>query len=208
MKNLNLTAIALILTAGAASAATFTPTFDTPDFTGTQFNVEGDPAYNAFYTDAYGITVENAYLYRDNRDTFDGIGLSAGERQTIGSPQSGRINFLDSTDFVSVDYVALRAGTYQAYGADNSLIDAFSSPGGNGTETLSGGIISYLTFSGTGGFVNVSSLTYNFDGTTDGVNDDITPTIPTSAVPLPAGLPLVALGLFGLHAVSRRKKTA
>lgn len=207
MKYPTIAATALALSAGAASAATFTPMFDTPSFPGSQFNVESDPTYNAFYSSNFGITVENSYLYRDSRDTFDGTGIANGEREVTGTPQTGRINFLDTTDFVTIDYLAILPGTWSAFSSGGSLIDSFSSTGGddNGTQTLSGGIISYIEFSGSGGFVTVSGLTYNYDGTTDGVNDDLPP---VSAVPLPAGFPLLFAGLIGLGTLARRKKSA
>ena len=207
MKYLTIAATALALSAGAASAATFTPMFDTPSFPGTVFDVESDPSYNLFYSSNFGITIENAYLYKDSRDTFDGIGVANGLGSTTSTPQTGRINFLDTTDFVAVEYLAILAGTWSAFSSGGSLIDSFSSTGGNdnGTQTLSGGVISYIEFSGSGGFVTVSGLTYNYDGTTDGVNDDLPP---VSAVPLPAGFPLLFAGLTGLGALARRKKSA
>jgi hypothetical protein len=67
--------------------------------------------------------------------------------------------------------------------------------------TLSGGIISYVLFSADiSAFATVSSLTYNYDGVTDGVNNDL------DQVPLPAGLPLMVSGLLGLGALARRRR--
>ena len=125
----------------------------------------------------------------------------------INTAQAGRINFLDTTDFVTIDYTAVLEGTYTAFASDGTAIDSFISPGGNdnGTETLAGGIISYIEFAGEGGFVAISGLTYNYDGTTDGVNEDIPP---MDVVPLPAGFPLLAVGLIGMGLLARRKHTA
>jgi hypothetical protein len=194
-----------VLAGSSAFAATFTPTFDTPPFPGTQYDVGA--AENAFYETNYGITVENAYLYVDGRDTFDGIGIANGNVGEIGTSQAARINFLDTTDFVTVEYLSIRSGLYQAFDAANNLIDSFATPGGttNGTDTLSGGIISYILFSGDGGYITVSGLTYNYDGTTDGRNDDIDDdTDPVPVVPLPAGAVLLLTGL-GALVVSRRR---
>lgn len=197
--------VAVLSGATSADAATFTPMFDTPIFPGTYFDVDSDPDYNDFYSLNFGITAENAYLYVDSRDAFDGIGLANGHTTTTGSYQSGRINFLDTTDFVTIDYIAGRAATYNAFASDGSLVDSFSSIGGNlnGTEMLSGGIISYVTFSGDGGWVAISGLTYDYDGTTDGTNTDLD-SVTVSAVPLPAGLPLILTGFLGFGLVSRR----
>ena len=98
--------------------ATFTPTFDTPSFPGTQFTVTSDPAYNVAYSVNFGITVDNAYLYLDSRDTFDGVGIANGTVAEIGTEQAGRIDFLDTTNFVTIDYLALQTGIYNAYGLD------------------------------------------------------------------------------------------
>jgi len=210
MKHIAITALALALTAGTASAATFTPTFDTPDFPGTQFDVESDPAYNIYYASTYGITIENAYLYKDGRDTFDGVGIASGPVALAGRTdvprQFGRINFLDTTDTVTIDYWALDPSVYAAYSAAGDLIDSYSVPAETSTLTLSGGIISYVLFSTErSAFATISSLTYNYDGTTDGVNEDLPP---TAAIPLPAGLPMLLAGLLGLGAVGRRKRAA
>jgi hypothetical protein len=191
-----------VLGAGAAQAVPFTPTFSDYAFPGSQFTV--DAAANAFFSANYGITIDNSYLYRDSRDTFDGIGVANGEVSEIGTFQIGRINFLDTTNFVTVDFLAILDTTYSAFTAGGTLLQTFSAPGGatNGTFTLGGGIISYLTFATTGGFGTVSGLTYDYDGTTDGHNDDINP--PTS-VPEPTTLALLGFGLAAFGFRTRRK---
>jgi hypothetical protein len=87
---------------------------------------------------------------------------------------------------------------------------------------LSGGIISYVLFSSTGGYGTVSGLTYSYDGTTDGqntaINTDINPdpnpytnagpsnqAPDISAVPIPAAIWLFGSGLAVLTGFSRRK---
>lgn len=194
----------LAVSALPALSATFTPTFDTPSFTGTQFNVNSDPSYNAFYKENFGISVDNAYLYVDSRDTFDGIGIANGFREANYVPgEAGRIDFLDSTDFVDLSYSSvLNGGLYEAFAADGTLLDSLSTGSGtsNGSTRFDGGLISYIQFSGVGGHVGISGLTYNFDGTTDGVNDDLNGggngNVNVSAVPLPAS------GVFLIAALS------
>jgi hypothetical protein len=188
----------LLSWAASSQAATFTPTFDTPAFPGTQYDVTS--VENDYYAATYGITVDNSYLYVDSRDTFDGVGIANGNVGEIGSPQAGQVNFLDTTDFVTIDYLAILDGVFNAYDSMGALIDSFNVAGGGvGTDTLSGGIISYVTFSGSGGYVALSNLTYNYDGTTDGVNDDLAP------VPLPAGGLLLLGGLGAIAGLRRRK---
>ena len=141
-------------------------------------------------------------LYVDSRDTFDGIGIANGNVAEIGTQQSGRVDFLDTTDFVTIDYLTILGGIYEAYNSLGNLVDSFATTGGGatGTETLSGGIISYVLFSGLGGYEAISGLTYNYDGNTDGNNDDISP------IPLPA-TGLLLLGALGAGLGLRRRRS-
>lgn len=181
----------------AGNAATFSPSFDAPPFPGSQYDVTSTE--NLYYAANYGITVSNAYLYVDDRDTFDGVGVASGEVAEIGSPQDGRIDFLDTTDFVVIDFLAIYPSDYSAFDSAGNLLSSFTSSGGVGTETLSGGIISYILFSGRGGYTTISGLTYNYDGVTDGQNDDL------PGVPLPAGGLLLLGGLGALAGLRRRR---
>jgi hypothetical protein len=195
--------LAICLTAASSQAfsATFTPKFSDYPFTGTQFNV--DAAANAFYSSNYGITLENAYLYKDSRDTFDGIGVANGLLQSNNiANQTAKINFIDLTNFVTVDYLAILGTTYNAYDTSGALLASIVQNAGTGTFNFNGGssLIAYITFTSDGGFGTVSSLTYNYDGITGGGNTDLNP------VPVPAALPLMAsaVGLFGFG-LKRRK---
>lgn len=190
-----------------AHGAAFTPNFDTPSFPGTQFDVESDPSYNVFYAENFGITVLNAYLYKDSRDTFDGIGIASGPVARAGSTtpprEFGRIDFLDTTDTVTIDYWALEPSVYEAYSPTGVLVDSVSVPAEISTMTLDGGIIGYILFSAErSAFATISSLSYNYDGTTDGVNDDLV----DAPVPVPAGLVLLAPVLIGMGGLSYRAK--
>lgn len=190
----------LLLAISEARAVPFEPTFSDYAFPGTQYTVDA-PA-NAFFSTNYGITINNAYLYRDGRDTFDGIGVSVGEVSEIGTPQTGRIDFLDTTNFVSIDYWTILATTYQALDGDGNVIETFALGGGLlGTHLFSTpGTISALIWSSQGGYGQVTGLRYDYDGTTDGRNDDLNPRVPDSA----NTVVLLALSLGAFCAVRRR----
>lgn len=192
------------LFSNTVTATTFTPKFSNYPFFGTQSDVDG--AANTFFSTSYGLTVDNAYLYKDSRDTFDQIGIASGFLNTSGN-QTGRVNFLDLTDFVTLEYWSLIDSTYKAFTKDGTLISSvFKGKDDIGTLTFDGGssLIGYITFSSTvNHFSTISGLTYNYDGTTGGGNTDINP------VPIPAALPLMgsALGLFAFGLNRKKSKT-
>ena len=203
-KLLSTVAIAALALIGstAAQAGTFSPSFSDYAFPGSQYTV--DSGANAYYSANYGITVSNAYLYKDSRDTFDGVGIANGTVAEIGTTQAGRIDFIDTTNFVTIDYLSILPTVYSAFSSGGTLLGTFSAPGDNstGTFTLTGGseYISYLTFTSTGGYGTVSGLTYDYDGTTGGGNTDLTPPVPE---PETYALMLLGLGFIGV-AVRRR----
>ena len=204
MKNILTASVLLcsVMVSAQSSAATFTPSFSDYAFPGSQFDV--DAAANTYYSVNYGLSISNAYLYVDSRDTFDGIGIANGLVANVSVPnQVGRVDFLDQTDFVSLDVIAILDTTYSAFGTDGTLLSSRLISGNtNDSFTFDGlgSLIAYVTFATDGGFGAISGLTYNYDGNTDGNNDDI------GAVPVPAALPLMAsaLGLFG---ISRKYKS-
>ena len=194
---------AALVSLGVSSAAVFTPDFSTPSFPGTQYDV--DAALNAYYEANFGIRISNAYFYRDSRDTFDEIGIASGPTTRQGSSAApreyGRIDFLDTTDFVTLEYWALNPSVYAAYDAAGNLLDSFTATGIS-TGSLGGGVISYILFSAErSAYATVSGLTYNYDGTTDGVNTDI-----GGEVPLPAMAPVFLLALAGAGVARRRAR--
>lgn len=195
--------IGLLLTSSIALAVPFEPTFSDYSFPGSQYTV--DAAANVYFSANYGITIDNAYLYRDSRDTFDGVGISVGEVSGIGTSQTGRITFLDTTNFVSVDYWGIQPTSYSVFNASNALLGSLSIESNTlGTHLFSPGvIISYLTWSSNGGYGQISGLRYDYDGTTDGRNDDIGGGPPP--VPEPSTWMLLATGLAGLAWYGRKR---
>jgi len=156
-------------------------------------------AVNDWFNDNYGITFKDAYLYYDVRDTFDAIGVASDS-----GPTTACVLFADGTDFVTVDWVAVVGNPIyiDAYDINGNLLDSFFAPGAGtseGTTTLNGADIRKLTFHDSGGFVALSSLRYDYDGTTDGNNDDI-PKAPDAG----SSLGLLALSLIGLGSLRKR----
>lgn len=195
--------VLVVLAIAETRATPFEPKFSDYSFPGSQYTV--DAAANAFFTTNYGITISNAYLYVDSRDTFDGIGVSAGTVANLGQPnQTGRITFLDTTDFVSVDFWSIMPTVYSALDTSDNVIATFSV--GNdqlGTHLFSSLTrIGAITWTSSGGFGQVTGLRYDYDGTTDGRNTDLDngSRVPDSAS---TGLLLVC-GVGFLAAVRRR----
>ncbi len=194
---------ALVLTASVGVyAIPFEPKFSDYTFPGTQFTV--DAAANDFFRTNYGIEIDNAYLYKDSRDTFDGVGISVGEVSEIGTTQTGRISFVDTTDFVSIQYFTIHGTNYSAYDTVGTLLKSISFTGGlNSTyDFVNIGRIAYLEWTSDGGYGQVSGLSYDFDGNTDGKNDDLDPQIPT----VPDSGSTVVLAMLGLGLIAAAKR--
>lgn len=189
---------------GTASAVPITPTFsDYPAYTPTQDDL--DAAASTWFNANYGITFDHMYMYTDTRDTFDGIGIANGwVSENFQLNITGTVFFSDTTNFVGLEWISLDSGlaTFSVFNSANLLLDTFVFNGqGSGNETLTGTGISYLTVNGQGGFVAISTLSYDYDGLTDGRNDDI------SQVPEPSTLLLLGTGFVGLGLGSWRKWT-
>ena len=110
-----------------------------------------------------------------------------------------RIDFIQATDFVSIDIIAndgFDPGFLQAYNSAGTLLDSFTTQGGLGAGIPETAIIStasanisYVIASGvSGNDVALDNLTYN-----------------SATVPEPATLALLSFGLLG-HGIARRKK--
>lgn len=191
-----------IVMVGTASAVTFTPHFDNyPAYVPSQDDL--DAAASTWFNTNYGITFDHMYMYTDGRDTFDGLGIANGwVSENYLSNITGTIFFTDTTNFVTIDWwqVYTYPMTISIFNASNVLLGSFNPGGeGQGTTTLVGTGIARLELSGDGGFSAISGLSYNYDGTTDGTNND------TSRVPEPSTLLLLGSGLLGFGFFARKR---
>jgi hypothetical protein len=155
-------------------------------------------AANTWFNTNYGVTFSGVYLYWDDRDAFDHIGIA----NDIGGSGIGTVNFSDTTNFVTVDWTTIlnQDINLEAYDASNTLLDSFFADGSGtlaGTTTLNGIGINRLVFHDGGGQVGLSTLMYDYDGTTDGTNND------TDPVPEPGTMMLLGSGLVGLVGYGR-----
>lgn len=180
MKKIIFTLALLFAFTGLAQAATINfnntevPTISNMDVVTNQWN-------------PFGIDVSNAYWYTDSRDTFDTMGLSV---YPIYSANVARVDLLGgaTTGAMTVDWWTIIGTIYiDVYDSSNNLLDSFNGVG-SGTQTLSGTGISYLTWHDSGGFVQISTLTFDA----------------TRTVPEPGTLLLLGSGLVGLVLVRRK----
>ncbi len=68
-----------------------------------------------------GITVQNAYFYIDNRDTFDQHGIA------ISNQGSAIVTFTSLANSLSIDYwvISGHTGTYSVFNGSHTLLDSF-----------------------------------------------------------------------------------
>jgi len=139
---------------------------------------------------AFGIAIEDAYLYNDGRDTFDAIGLSQNEAN------GARVIFDSALDSLSFDYWVIGGytGRYSIWDSNGSFIDAISVAAPNndvlGTHTFTAPDVKRLEWVGAVGYIQVSTLRFDEGG---------------GAVPEPGSALLMLGGGAVLLAVRRRK---
>lgn len=195
----------LAVSLGSAQGAPINTNFsDYPDAPTSTGLVDLDTASaNDWFNTNYGITFSGVYLYYDDRDAFDHIGIA----NDIDGGGVGTVFFSDTTNFVTVDWTTINTNDIylSVYDSADNLLDSFFRSGAgtlSGTETLTGTGISRLVFHDGGGHVGLSTLMYDYDGTTDGTNTD------TQRVPEPGTMTLLFGGLAGLIGYGKRLKTA
>jgi hypothetical protein len=143
---------------------------------------------------AYGVNFDHVYRYIDDRDPWPEIGGSGYgiDNGWVGdnyqSSVIGTVLFTQSTPYVTIDWWTITGQIHvQVYDAGNNLIDSFVGQG-SGTETLSGGQISYLTFNDSGGFEQIANMTFE-----------------TAAVPVPGAILLGGIGVSIVGWLRRRR---
>lgn len=159
---------------------------------------------NTWFNEHYGITFEHTYMYFDEQDTFDSVGVALDYSFPLGS-----IFFADGTNFVTIDWVTLVGEIFlNVYDGNNLLVDSFHGMGDSGTVTLNGTDIRRLTLGSAPEQVGISTLSFDYDGVTDGQNTDTggggqpsVPGVPDSGTTL--GL---LAGAFGLLAALRHRR--
>lgn len=152
-------AVSLVCAAGSASAATIQ--FSAAEAPGVSCCGLVDPDAFAHL----GVKVENAYWYRDSRDTFDLAGPGAqGEGLALFNSGKATLTLLPAVSQITFQYFVItgHTGTYTALGSSSQVVDSFTigAPGSDalGTHTFFGDI-KYLTFAGDPGYVTVSGIT-------------------------------------------------
>ncbi|MBY6155807.1 VPLPA-CTERM sorting domain-containing protein [Pseudooceanicola nitratireducens] len=206
MKYLTIAATALALSASAASAATIidTTTNTAQGFrTLGNFSVDQDPLGQTFTLTQATNNIVAGGVVRDVNDflnpTFDiiisiysGAGFGGSLLGSVTSTLADGFEALHTVSFASLG--TLGAGEYTL---------GFSS-GGTGRGSLQ-------TVVDSAGTVSYNELGIFADNIANGDDFSILVTgdaASVSAVPLPAGFPLLAAGLIGMGALARRKKAA
>jgi len=151
---------------------------------------------------AYGVTFDHVYRYIDSRDPWketDPYGYGYGSNYGWGISNGwiadgtipgtlGTVLFTQPTPYVTIDWWTITGTLYvDAYDSGANNIDSFSGSG-SGTQTLSGlGLISYMTFNDSGGYVQIANMTY-------------------APIPAPGAILLGGIGV-GLVGWLRRRRT-
>lgn len=146
-------------TVTAADAATVTFQEFTPDSGATQYDLVGNE-YNS-----QGLELTNVFRYVDDRDTVDGVGITVGSTDEFYTQQTGTINFLSPVNNLRTQYWVNGSNgdiSITAFDADDNVLSQYSNLSLD-TPTLldiSGSNISRLDFAGTGGYANITTLSY------------------------------------------------
>lgn len=212
-KAFTVTFVLALMLAGAGNAGAVPQTVDFSDWPGspTSFGwVDVDTVgANTWFYDNYGLEFSNVYMYWDDRDPFDNIGIASDISSMADyNGGTGYFYFADTTDYVTIDWTTISSEDIylDVYDAANNVLDSFFAAGSGtlaGTTTLTAPGISAMSFHDGGGQVGISTLSYDYDGVTDGRNDDV-----DSPIPEPATVALLGLGIACISYQKRRRLTA
>lgn len=142
-----------------------------------------------------GLLFQDVYRYIDSRDPFPdsqgGFGIANGSRVQNFDPSAlGRVQFTSPVSFITFDWWTIGDNVLmlKAFDANGIALGSFAGTG-FGSNTIAGARpISYFTFGDSGGFVQISNLTFSS----------------ADPVPEPATLLLIATGFLGVASRARR----
>lgn len=145
---------------------------------------------------SFGLTFDRVYRYGDDRDPwgdqFYGIANGWPESEWIPS-MSGTVYFSELTNYVAFDWWSIstdRDFYMDAFGADGTWLGGGSFGVDKGQNSISAIGIDHIVFRNTGGTVGISTLTYERGA---------------AAIPEPATMFLLGLGMAGLGIIRRKR---
>ncbi len=189
MKKLILIITVVVMMAGSANAYLYTMDFanSTLDL-GSSTQIDLTNQYASF-----GLTFDHVYRYADDRDPWDEMqyGISNGWVADGSAPgASGTVYFSELTNYVAFDWWTIDLNPFYlaAWSADDVFLGGQFYGNGQYQHSISATGIDHISFHDDGGFTAISTLTYE-----------------RTAIPEPATMLLVGLGMAGIGIIRRKR---